>query len=186
MKQLIIDRTVWYRGAGSCPQWDSALLTAHGMYCCLGIDAKACGFTDRQLAGDSGYFPSPGALFQELSARDSLSGLNPLPGLVHWDPSAHCTNGAYKNTDVASLMMEVNDAEIGAEFGIYTSAIDATEGLREYLTGNELIKDEIEMGKGDKRAGDKLAHCILRTEADREAILTLCFRSIGREVTFVN
>jgi hypothetical protein len=172
MKQLIIDRTVWYRGAGSCPQWDSALLTAHGMYCCLGIDAKACGFTDRQLAGDSGYFPSPGALFQELSARDSLSGLNPLPGLVHWD--------------VASLMMEVNDAEIGAEFGIYTSAIDATEGLREYLTGNELIKDEIEMSKGDKRAGDKLAHCILRTEADREAILTLCFRSIGREVTFVN
>jgi hypothetical protein len=173
MKQLIIDRTVWYRGAGGNPEVDSALRTDHGMYCCLGIDAKACGFTDDQL-GD-GDTPSPGTLFR---VRGCPVGDNPLPGLVHWDPE----DNSYENTDVAGLMMEVNDAEVGEDwFVMGTAAIATVEGLREYLDANAMTQ-----GERVNEKGIHTTHVHLSTEEQREAILTLCFRSIGREVTFIN
>lgn len=158
MLKLTIDRTKWHRGAGSA---NSALKNDLARYCCLGFDALNLGFSDSEIFG----CPTP----EELYAGTRCSNReNRLPGLVCFDGASFKTN-----TCITKLIVDVNDFRIGqsAYISQLRSTIHSVDGLTEYLEAQSLQNN---------------GGFTLRTEADREAILTLCFRSIGREVTFVN
>ncbi len=51
-KVLIIDRSKWRRGGDvyNITHGSTALLNDHGLMCCLGFDALACGVSVRELA----------------------------------------------------------------------------------------------------------------------------------------
>lgn len=90
-RQLVIDRSIWFRGEGDAPG-GGALLCHDGRRCCIGIYLAACGLPDAILYGR--------ALPEEVAYRHAL------PAEAAWLLDADSTT----NDSTATLdLVRVND-----------------------------------------------------------------------------
>lgn len=103
MRQLVIDRTKWFRGKG--PE-ASRLLTDDGRMCCLGFECKAHGISDREIFRVSNPNVIP-TLYDNKSMQESLRWLI--------GERTSDLNGFFSCTEDCRQLVKINDDELIAE-----------------------------------------------------------------------
>lgn len=183
--QLTIDRNHWHRGGHNHPRnhKTNSTLLCHidgtWLSCCLGIYAKACGVPDAMLL----HHTTPAAVVNDRHMQHTLDIREILSKFVkptYPEAKEEAEDTTFINSQVGEAMMSINDANDESSDWIFVKpkTIESIVGLKEYLTGQNLLNPSDPAG---------LTIRIMKfTEEQREAMIAICFKHIGVDVTYVN